>query len=216
MQSLPSRKLIGPALAGLALLLVLVMLRIAPDATGAFQSPLPTPTAGPTPMPTITPTPIVLPNGWYRHVEEEAGFQIDYPPEFVRVRSGPSLKGPYTIVRMSFLPETLIPHTYQGLVINVAENPEILPIEEWAQRVFSDFFGQDALTDFAIESVTLDAMVGYQVDIYPGSTDLQMLVPYDDRIYVISSVYGRTDGYTRPESLELFYEIINTFAVLPD
>ncbi|MCB9136835.1 MAG: PD40 domain-containing protein [Caldilineaceae bacterium] len=47
MQSSPSRsKLVGPALAGLAFLLVLVMLRIAPDATGAFQSPLPTP-AGP-------------------------------------------------------------------------------------------------------------------------------------------------------------------------
>ncbi|MCB9137212.1 MAG: hypothetical protein H6642_02555 [Caldilineaceae bacterium] len=44
MQSFPSRKLIGPTLAGLALLLILTMLWISPNATGAFQSPLPVPT----------------------------------------------------------------------------------------------------------------------------------------------------------------------------
>ncbi|MCB0044213.1 MAG: hypothetical protein KDD92_02155 [Caldilineaceae bacterium] len=192
-----------------------------PTPTATPESPLDTPTPTATPIrsgtPTITPTPIALPNGWYRHVEEEAGFQIDYPPESVSITSGRNRRGPYSSLYIGFiLPQVTVGYSYQGMIINVIENNEGLSAEEWIRHDYLNLFDQEAPADMRIEPITLSNVMGYQVDYYPGNTDLQVIVPYENKICVIAMVYGLADGYARPEALDLYYKMIDTFNVLPE
>lgn len=53
------------------------------------------------------------------------------------------------------------------------------------------------------------------MDFFPGNTDLQVVVPNEDKIYILALVYGFEDTSSAPIAENLFYEILDTVTLLP-
>jgi hypothetical protein len=180
---------------------------------GATQVYMPLPTY--TPILTWTPTPIMLDNGWYLYIDEEAGYSFSYPPD-AYLSSGQSTGFDYKSVTLSFrIPDA---SGYQGMQIIVYSNKERLPIERVSvDKVFqgkSESVTEDSVL-FAMIPVKVSRS-GYdaiKISVQPFETAVLMSV--EDKVFFFApSPDMRAGNPPDPKSIELFYKILDTFTLM--
>lgn len=185
-----------------------------------YPPPLPTyaytplPTSTPVPTQTPTPTPIMLENGWYLYIDKEARYSFSYPPDaYFHTSKEGSLD-----YKSAYLQFTL-PNAdgYQGLMIQVLSNPEEIPVEGFAQKIYTIDPKGPSIDDLKkhSEQIKMAGMYGYKYSLSPFFYEFIILLPYEDKVYFIVPVHDNLNITLDPKALELFYKVLDTFALNP-
>jgi len=164
------------------------------------------------PTQTPTPTPIVLENGWYLYTDKEAGYSFSYPPEahFHTSKEGGL---DYKTAHIQFdIPDA---DGYQGMMIEILSNPEKLPIESVAQKIYTTDLQSPSIDDVKknSEQIKVAGMFAYQFTFKPFMYELTILLPNEDKVYFIVPVHDNLDTAVDPKALELFFKILETFTL---
>lgn len=64
-----------------------------------------------------------------------------------------------------------------------------------------------------LEQIEFAGMAAYKTDGLYG--DIQILMPYEDKVYFFSLGYGIAGGVPSPEAETIFFQILDTFQIIP-
>jgi len=205
------------------------------------DTPLPTMTPIPstvTPMPTISPTPIALENGWYRYTNTEWKFSISYPSgSTVTLRKMNQWNYNFDMMTIYVpLSHSSYPNHRAPLHIRLFDNSQNLKLEQFIHNLYQDVYSMpakyytpsptdmgeilegayrpDVPSDLLMEPIRIAGQSGYQTDFLGDTQDLQVTISNGDKVYTFGagSVLGPPND---PETITLFYEIMDTLLLLP-
>jgi hypothetical protein len=178
--------------------------QVAPSSTGAptisVSMAMPTETS--------TPTPLVLENGWYLYQDPESEFSFSYPPTSTISAGQNPVDFSKNILIQFFLPEK----TYQGMSIRLELNPKRLGGADIAKQLFERSAQKPAAAEFtnSIQQVRVGGTSAVQVSIPSTNTEVTVIIPYNDKVFIISPVHDASTTKVEKATLELFYQILNT------
>jgi hypothetical protein len=165
----------------------------APTAVAALASAVPT-----------------LAAGWTTYTDPVLGYSLSFPQD-VDFTSGMSKAGVYT-ARLQFN----VPGVdgYQGMVLRVEPNPEARGIEQVVEDLYRRSLMGDPPADWAAQlgAVTVAGLSGRQMG---QGGDFSLVVPYQDRVYILAPVHDLTATALDPQALALFYQILGTLRMAP-
>lgn len=192
---------------GIARRHVVALVVIAALAT-ACATAAPEPNAVATLAPAIaTAAPTVVAE-WNTFTEPTLGYTIQYPQD-VEITSGVSPAGVHT-TRLQFR----VPGVdgYQGMLIRVEPNREGRGLEEVVAKLYEDYLLGEPSADLitALPSATVAGLTAAQVG---GGGDFSLVLPIQDRVYIIAPVHDMTATALDPRALELFYQVLATMKV---
>lgn len=178
----------------------------APESTQVFT---PAPTSTPFPTQTPTPTPIVLENGWYLYVDSDKEFSFAYPPGSI-VTAG---QNPVDLSKNINIQFKLPDKPYQGMSIRVELNPKRLQSTDFAVKLFEESSQKQASAQFvnSLKPISIGGMAAVQVFIPSTNTEMTIIASYGDRVLFLAPIHDLAEIEVEKESLELFYQILNTF-----
>jgi len=151
---------------------------------------------------------------WLTFTDLEAGYSVQYPGDS-GINTASIKSEAYGILGISFnLPSV---RGYQGMSIRVEPNPQNLSIDRIVnniyQRINSKSF--DVRTANALEQIEVTGMAAYKTDVLPGNTEFHILLPYKDKVYIFALGYDIAAEEASPEAKILFYQILDTFQIIP-
>jgi len=166
----------------------------------------------------ITPTiPSVADDGWYVFSAPDVGYSFHYPTDS-HLSSGKGSRVPFTSVTLQYhVPNEI---SYHGLTIMVEANPNNLSPIDFGSTMFIEV-GQlsAAPEDFASKAgtVMIANTSAIKVVIPPTLTDYTLLLPYKDKMLIISPTGDPMvqDDPVKAQSLEIFDKIISTIVLNP-
>jgi hypothetical protein len=199
----------------LQLIVIIILIALLVGCGASLRPEVNTPVAASTPAPAITRvvTPRVLDNGWYQYTEPTIGYSFSYPPQ-TKVKIGQSRFGNHTAQLQFKLPDVT---GYQGMVIRVQANPNDLPIDQILAQLYQQSTQEIAPEDLLnqVEVMTVAGQPALKTSILPLNTEFSILFLHHNRVYILAPVHGPTTSAVDPQALELFYQILETFAVKP-
>ncbi len=197
-----------------------------PVVSQASALPLPSPAVAPAGSPaaaataSLTQVPAAGFAGWRTYTDPAMGYSISLPPG-VDFRAGTSPAGIYTARAQFALPG--VPG-YQGIVLRVEPNPggqaAEAEIEGALARLYEAATQEQApaapggLTAQA-QPLTISGLAAVRA--VPGGSpdnpDFTIVIPYRDKIYMLSPVHDLPYASIAPEAQALFDQIVASFEV---
>ncbi len=203
------------------------------------SKPTPTPTPQAITMPTLSatdnnlasPTPVLyptttwrppsitaadVPDNWLTYVDEEAGYSFKYPPEFY-VSAGINKGDKYKSVSVAFLPSKEL---RPWMTITVKENTNNISTEQYLIEKYINFTKQPTVPAeylAALEAITINGFpaVWSKAD---GISEVFIVINAQGKFFnfFISNGIIVSDLRTVDDaSKDMFYQIVNTFTLLP-
>lgn len=171
----------------------------------------PAPTRAGTPI--LISTPIVLENGWFLYIDEEAGYSISYPPE-VYFHTSKEGHLSYKTVHFQFKTSGT---GYQGIEINILPNSQGLPLENIVQEVNSSNADKPSITDIqaSITPIMIGKLSAYKSVYQPSIAEFRIFVPVGDNFLCATPVTAMGLSNFTPQSQELFEKILATLTLNP-
>jgi len=104
---------------------------------------------------------------------------------------------------------------YQGMSISVEPNPQNLPIDKFFSGLYQKINNKplDLSASHMLEQIEFADMAAYKTNGLYG--DIQILLPYQDKVYFFSLGYGIAGGASSPEAEMIFFQILDTFQIIP-
>ena len=172
------------------------------------------------PQPSITPQ--VLDNGWYRFADIEAGYSLDYPPNYARVEYGKNKGEKYNHVFVEFFGREA--YHSQSMIILIEPNPNKLSVEEFLTAWYSKQTKQTSQPSFSKAEMGEFFSVGTNpairtkliVNAIPTSYLYHVIFVVGDKAFITGPAYGMMSASAvTPEAEKLFSQIFATFTFIP-
>jgi hypothetical protein len=162
---------------------------------------------------TPTPTPIVLDNGWYLFVDNDAGYSLSYPPDAFFHTSQEGRLAYQTAYIQFNIPDA----GYQGIEINVLPNTKNLPLESIVQEVNANDHEKPAITDVqaSLKPVMIGKLSAFKSVYQPSIAEFRIFVPYENKVLYATPVTTMGLSAFTPEAQELFEKILATLTINP-
>lgn len=182
--------------------------------TSIISSPTHTATTPPiisTPTQAPTQTPVVLDNGWYLYSDPDGEFSFAYPPT-ATISAG---QNPVDLSKNITIQFQIPEKTYQGMSIRLESNPKRLPGAEIAKQLFEISAQKPAAVDFtnSLQEVLVGGISAVQAYIPSTNTEVTIIIPYGDKVFIVSPVHDYSMTKVEKESMDLFYQIVNTLKI---
>ena len=190
------------ALALGTVLLVMALISCTPQPAPAVTKH--TPTA--TPLPTSA-----NPEDWLVFCDPEAGCTFSYPAD-ADFKAGKSKFGIYTIRLQFRMPDVM---GYQGMVIHVMPVTDSSSMDDILAQLYESS-PQDLSFDewmAQLEPTTVGSQTGFKTSCAEGSSDFSILIPHENKVYIAAPVHDIAAMCVDPQTLELFYRVLETFIV---
>lgn len=167
------------------------------------------PTQSPKIEPSITPTPVVLDDGWFLYTDPDSEFTFAYPPT-ARIDAG---KNPLDLSKNISIQFKLPDKPYQGMSIRLELNPKRLQGSEIANQLFEMSAQKQAPVGFSnsFKPFTVGKASAIEASIPSLNTETTVIVPFGDKVFILSPVHDSVNTKVEKETLELFYKILTTF-----
>jgi hypothetical protein len=166
----------------------------------------------------ITPTSApIADDGWYVFSENDTGYSFHYPPGS-HLSSGKGPRIPYTSVTLEYhVPNEI---SYHGMTIMVYPNTDRLTPSEYAEEIYKETAQSKDVSVSLMknsESVQIANLPALKVVIPPTLTDFTLILPYKDRMIVLSPMGDPMilNDPVKDEALEIFTKIVSTFKLKP-
>jgi hypothetical protein len=155
-----------------------------------------------------TPTPIVLENGWYLYRDPDGEFSFTYPPTALISAGQNPVDLSKNITIQFLLPEM----PYQGMSIRIEPNPKRLQGAAIAQQLFEKSGQKPATVEFtnSLQTILVGGISAVKTTIPSSNTEVTIIVPYDVKVLIVSPVHDTQMTKVEKETLDLFYQILNT------
>jgi len=160
------------------------------------------------PAQTPSPTPVVLENGWYLYSDPDGEFTFTYPPSAVINAGQNPVDSSKNIIIQFLLPEK----PYQGMSIRLEPNPERLQGTDLAKQLFEKSAQKPVTAEFmnSLQPIFVGGISAVQAVIPSSNTEVTIIIPYDDKVFIVSPVHEPSVTKVEKETLETFYQILNT------
>jgi hypothetical protein len=195
---------------------ILIFLALTLVSCRSHKSATPSPThttntasiIAPEPTPTPTPLPVVLENGWYLYTDPDGEFSFAYPSTAV-ITTG---KNPVDLSKNITIQFQDPGKAYQGMSIRLELNPKRLQGAEIAKQLYEVNAQKPAAAEFtdALKQMLVGGAPAVQASIPSTNTELTIIIPYNDKVFIISPVHDLSWTKVEPETLDLFYQVVNT------
>jgi hypothetical protein len=193
-------------------LLVMALISCTPQPTAVVTKPLPTATLVAAPATTATPLPTpTSPEDWLVFCDPEAGCTFSYPAD-ADFEAGKSRSGIYTIRLQFRMPDVM---GYQGMVIHVVPMTDSSSMDDILAQLYESS-PQDLSFDewmAQLEPTTVGSQTGFKTPCAEGSSDFSIVIPHENKVYIAAPVHDIAAICVDPQTLELFYRILETFIV---
>ena len=159
----------------------------------------------------ISTTQAITLSSWLTFTDLEAKYSLRYPPNSY-INSGQSKGQTYRTLGIGFQ----IPNQrYQGMSVRVEPNPQNLPIDKFFSVLYQKINNNplDLPASHMLEQIEFANMAAYKTKGLYG--DIQILLPYKDKVYFFSLGYGIAGGASSPEAETIFFQILDTFQIIP-
>jgi len=155
-----------------------------------------------------TSTPVVLENGWYIYTDPDGEFSFAYPPTAL-INAG---QNPVDLSKNITIQFLLPEKTYQGMSIRVEPNPKQLQGAEIAQQLFERSAQRPATAEFtnSLQTILVGGISAVQTTIPSSNTEVTIIVPYEIKVLIASPVHETSATKVEPETLNLFFQILNS------
>jgi hypothetical protein len=169
-----------------------------------------------TEYPTLKPDPTgqLLENGWYRYINHEAGYLIDFPPDARLETDNPKILD-FTQAVIRF-PGTIDPSGV-AMLITTYINIEDLSLEQFVENHLNkQFDGGKPPEVFGSTTIKATIISGHSAILFDANLyRLILFIEAKDKFYTLSLVPNMMVGNpTTIEATDLFYKIVNTFKIL--
>ncbi len=166
-------------------------------------------TRSPETEPSVTPTQVVLENGWYLYTDPDSEFSFAYP-QTAHIDAG---RNPVDSSKNIIIQFQLPDKPYQGMSIRMEANPKMLSGVDIARQLFETSAQAQAPAEFinSAKSTTAGNLPAIEVSIPSMNTETTIIVPVEDKVFILSPVHDSANNMVEKEILELFYKILSTF-----
>lgn len=213
MKTLLNRRIkVLSASALVAILLVMAPISCTSQSAPAMTERLLTATLVATPTATATSLPTsASPEDWLVFCDPEAGCTFSYPAD-ADFEAGESRFGIYTIRLQFRMPDEM---GYQGMVIHVVPVTDSTSMDDILVQLYESSPQGLSLDEWRaqIEPMAVGSHTGFKTPCAEGSSDFSIVIPYEDRVYIAAPVHDIAARCVDPQTLELFYRILETFIV---
>jgi hypothetical protein len=170
---------------------------------------LPTFTPFASQTPPTTPTPILLDNGWYLYTDPDLEFSFAYPSTAL-IFAG---QNPVDLSKNINIQFQLPDKAFQGMSIRLESNPKRLDGVEIARQLYEKSSQKPAPVDFSntLKPISVGGLTAIQAEIPSMNTEITVIVPFEDKVLILSPVHDTPVTKVEKEILELFYKILDTF-----
>jgi len=160
-------------------------------------------------QPSVTPTQVVLDNGWYLYTDPDSEFSFAYP-QTAHIDAG---RNPMDSSKNIIIQFRLPDKPYQGMSIRMESNPKMLSDVDIAKQLFETSAQEQAPVEFldSVKSITVGNVSAIEVSIPSMNTETTIIVPFEDKVFILSPVHDLANTMVEKEILELFYKILSTF-----
>jgi hypothetical protein len=193
-----------------AVLLVMALVSCAPQPALTVTESLLTATlvAAPTTTATSLQTP-GNPEDWLVFCDPEAGCTFSYPAD-ADFQAGKSKFGIYTIRLQFRMPDVM---GYQGMVIHVVPVTDSSSLDDILAQLYESSPQDLSLDEWLaqLEPTTVGSQTGFRTPCAEGSSDFSIVIPHEDKVYIAAPVHDIAAICVDPQSLELFYRVLETF-----
>ncbi len=155
-----------------------------------------------------TQTPVILGNGWYLYSDPDGEFTFSYPPT-TTVSAGQNPVDNSKNINLQFkVPDK----PYQGMSIRVEPNPKRLPGADIARQLYEASAQKAASAEFnsSLQQTLVGGISAVKASIPSTNTEVTVIVPYGDKVMFLAPVHDTFPNQVEKETLELFYQIVNT------
>jgi hypothetical protein len=156
-----------------------------------------------------TPTPVVLENGWYQYSDPDGLFSFAYPPDAL-ILSGQNPVDFSINITIQF---KLAEKPYQGMSIRLEPNPERLQGTDIAIQLFEKSAQKPVPAEFtnSLQQIFVGGISAVQAYIPSTNTEVTIIIPCDDKVFLVSPVHDSAATKVDQETLVMFYQILDTF-----
>ncbi len=184
-----------------------------PPATPVASTPHVEVTSQPTVV--YTPTINANENDWLTYEDKDAGFSISYPTNAV-LSISKDMGNKYKTVNIAFI-HVGTSGGYQGMVIDVIDNPNDLLPEAIVEKLYGNSPTKPSKEDIksSLKEYKTKKVFGIKAQVPPTNTELTILVPLKNKYLILEPVHGPAASNVDPETLNLFYKVIDTLNVAP-
>lgn len=158
--------------------------------------------------PSITPTAVVLDDGWFLYTDPDSEFTFAYPPT-ARIDAG---KNPHDLSKNISIQFKSPDKPYQGMSIRVDSNPNHLSGVEFAKQLYETSAQKQAPNGFSnsIKPTTVGNLPAIEVTIPSMNAETTVIVPFGEKVLILSPVHGSAVTKVEKETLKLFYQILGS------
>jgi hypothetical protein len=143
--------------------------------------------------------------------DPEAGCTFSYPAD-ADFKAGESKFGIYTIRLQFQMPNEM---GYQGMVIHVVPVTDSTSMDDILVQLYESS-PQGLLLDewlAQLEPMAVGSYTGFKTPCAEGSSNFSIVIPYENRVYIAAPVHDIAAMCVGPQTLELFYRVLETFIV---
>jgi len=164
--------------------------------------------------PTATATPPLTPassEDWLVFCDPEAGCTFSYPAD-ADFQAGKSKFGIYTIRLQFRMPNVM---GYQGMVIHVVPMTDSSSMDDILAQLYESSPQDLSLDEWLaqLEPTTVGSQTGFKTPCTEGSSDFSIVIPHENKVYIAAPVHDIAAMCVDPQTLELFYRVLETFIV---
>jgi hypothetical protein len=163
-------------------------------------------------VPTATPLPTSAnPEDWLVFCDPEAGCTFSYPAD-ADFQAGESKFGVYTIRLQFQMPDVM---GYQGMVIHVVPMTDSSSVDDILAQLYESSPQDLSLDEWMaqLEPTTVGSQTGFKTPCAEDSSDFSIVVPHKNKVYIAAPVHDIAATCVDPQTLELFYRVLETFIV---
>jgi hypothetical protein len=203
MKSIFNRKIKGiKAWALVTVLLAVALISCTPQPAPALTQHVPTST----PLPTSA-----NPEDWLVFCDPEAGCTFSYPAD-ADFQAGESKFGIYTIRLQFQMPDVM---GYQGMVIHVVPMTDSSSVDDILAQLYESSPQDLSLDEWMaqLEPTTVGSQTGFKTPCAEGSSDFSIVIPHESKVYIAAPVHDIAAMCVNPQTLEMFYRVLETFIV---
>jgi hypothetical protein len=163
-------------------------------------------------VPTATPLPTSAnPEDWLVFCDPEAGCTFSYPAD-ADFQAGESKFGIHTIRLQFQMPDVM---GYQGMVIHVVPMTDSSSVDDILAQLYESSPQDLSLDEWMaqLEPTTVGSQTGFKTPCAEGSSDFSIVIPHENKVYIAALVHDIAATCVDPQTLEMFYRVLETFIV---
>jgi hypothetical protein len=143
--------------------------------------------------------------------DPEAGCTFSYPAD-ADFQAGKSKFGIYTIRLQFQMPDVV---GYQGMVIHIVPMTDSSSMDDILAQLYESS-PQDLSFDewmAQLEPTTVGSQTCFKTPCAEGSSDFSIVIPHENKVYIAAPVHDIAATCVDPQTLEMFYRVLETFIV---